>query len=319
VPLPFDESHVTYVWVDALINYLTASGAIHPQAPEGSQGFDDTTDSWWPPELHIVGKDILTPHAVYWPTLLMAAGLPLPKKLLAHGWWLSGKAKMSKSLGNVVDPLDLREGFGTDAVRWYLMREMPTGSDASYTEERFLARYGELANVLGNLASRATSMVVQYSGGVVPEAVGVGLDGAIRGTLEEFHSAMRVLRIHDALECAMEFARTVNGYVESSEPWKLARDPERQAELEEVLATLMRSLIILCALFVPVMPRKMGELSAALGLPSVPSLEQAMQARPDGLTVEKMEPLFPRADQVPAYRPTTTGGRRVLTLRRPTG
>ena len=299
VPLPFDESHVTYVWVDALINYLTASGAIDPQEPEGSQGFDNTADSWWPPELQIVGKDILTPHAVYWPTLLMAAGLPLPKKILAHGWWLSGKAKMSKSLGNVVDPLDLREGFGTDAVRWYLMREMPTGSDASYTQERFLARYGELANVLGNLASRATSMVVQYSGGVVPEAEGVGLDGAIRGTLEEFHAAMRVLRVHDALECAMGLGRTVNGYIEGSEPWKLAKDPERQAELEEVLATLVRSLIILCALFVPVMPRKMGELSAALGLPSVPSLEQAMQARLGGLRVKKMAPLFPRADQVP--------------------
>ncbi len=153
VPLPFDEEHVTYVWVDALMNYVTASGAIDP-GRGGGEGFEDVSGSWWPADLHIVGKDILTPHAVYWPSLLMAAGLPLPRQLLVHGWWLSAGAKMSKSLGNVVDPLDLRTEFGTDAVRWYLLREMPTGADASYTPERFLTRYGELANVLGNLASR---------------------------------------------------------------------------------------------------------------------------------------------------------------------
>ena len=300
IPLPFDESHVTYVWVDALINYLTASRAIDPGKREESRGFEDTSGSSWPPDLQIVGKDILTPHAVYWPTLLMAAGLPLPKKILAHGWWLSGKAKMSKSLGNVVDPLDLRAEFGTDAVRWYLMREMPTGSDASYTQERFLARYGELANVLGNLASRVTSMIVQYAGGIVPEAAGAGLDEEIRGTLDRFHAAMGLLQVHDALGCAMAFARSTNGYIEGSEPWMLAKDGTRREDLEEVLATLARSLIVLCALFVPVMPRKMQELSSALGLPSVPSLEAAVQTRPGGLRVEKMAPLFPRVDQLPA-------------------
>ena len=296
IPLPFDEGHVTYVWVDALINYLTASGAIDPERPPPAQGFEDVDGSWWPADLHIVGKDILTPHAVYWPTLLMAAGLPIQRKLLVHGWWLADKAKMSKSLGNVVDPLDLRDEFGTDAVRWYLMREMPTGADTSYTGERFLARYGELANIFGNLASRASSMVARYSDGIVGAAEGTGLDEPIHATLESFHSAMDVLRIHDALEAAMDLARTANGYVETQEPWTLAKDPIRRDELDEVLATLVRSLIVLCALFLPVMPRKMAELAAALGLAGVPSLQQAVSLSPAGLIIEKMAPLFPRIE-----------------------
>ena len=296
IPLPFDEGHVTYVWVDALINYLTASGAIHPDRPDGDQGFDDVSGSWWPADLQIVGKDILTPHAVYWPTLLMAAGLPLPRQFLVHGWWLSGKAKMSKSLGNIVDPYDLRDEFGTDAVRWYLMREMPTGSDASYTAERFLARYGELANVLGNLASRATSMVASYCDGVVPDAGGAGLDGPVKNTLQSFHSAMRAMKVHEGLESAMELARTANGYIEARAPWKLSKDTERGEELEEVLATVVRTLIVLCALFLPVMPRKMGELATALGLPAVPSLEEALEISPGDLRVAKMHPLFPRVE-----------------------
>ncbi len=296
VPLPFDEGHVTYVWVDALINYLTASGAIDPDGSEGSQGFDDVTGSWWPADLHIVGKDILTPHAVYWPTLLMAAGLPLPRQLLVHGWWLSGKAKMSKSLGNVVDPLDLREEFGTDAVRWYLMREMPTGADASYTPERFLARYGELANVLGNLASRAISMIVRYRDGTVGDAAGSGLDGSIGSTLASYHEAMAELKVHDALEAAMDLARKANGYVETGEPWTLAKDPARGAELDEVLASLLRTLIVLSALFLPVMPRKMAELSSSLGLSSVPSLEEAVRIDTSTLEVRKLSPMFPKAE-----------------------
>ena len=295
VPLPFDGEHVTYVWVDALMNYVTASGAIEPGRSAGDEGFDDVSGSWWPADLHIVGKDILTPHAVYWPTLLMAAGLPLPRQLLVHGWWLSGGAKMSKSLGNVVDPLDLRTEFGTDAVRWYLLREMPTGADASYTPERFLARYGELANVLGNLASRTTSMVARYTEGNVPEA-GTGLGGAIEETLASYHEAMAERRLHAALEAAMELARTANRYIEESEPWSLAKDPARRGELEAVLGSLVRVLIVLASLMVPAMPRKMTELARALGLGSVPPLAEAVAGAPTGSRVGKMPPLFPRAE-----------------------
>jgi len=297
IPLPFDDEHVTYVWVDALINYVTASGAIDPSRPAAEQGFDNTNASWWPADLHIMGKDILTTHAVYWPTMLMAVGLPLPRKILAHGWWLSGKAKMSKSLGNVVDPLGLREEFGTDAVRWYLMREMPTGADASYTPERFLARYGELANVLGNLASRAASMIHKYRGGTVPESAGSGLDAEIRATFDSYRSSMEALRIHDALEAAMGLARAANVFVETQEPWALAKDEAKAGALDDVLATLARTLIVLAALFEPVMPRKMSELSRAIGLTETPDFEEALGARPAGLRVEKLAPLFPRRDE----------------------
>ena len=297
IPLPFDDAHVAYVWVDALINYVTASGAIDPGQPAGKQGFDDTSASWWPADLHIMGKDILTTHAVYWPTLLMAAGLPLPRKILAHGWWLSGKAKMSKSLGNVVDPLGLREEFGTDAVRWYLMREMPMGADASYTPERFLARYGELANVLGNLASRAVSMVHKYRAGTVPESAGSGLDADIRSASVEYRGSMDALRIHDALEAAMGLARAANVYVETSEPWALAKDPAKAGALDDVLATLTHTLVVLAALFEPVMPRKMAELSRVLGLGGTPTFDEALAHRPAGLRVDKLPPLFPRRDE----------------------
>lgn len=296
VPLPFDPEHVTYVWVDALMNYLTASGAIDPGRPPAAQGFDDVSGSWWPCDLHIVGKDILTPHAVYWPTLLMAAGLPLPRQLLVHGWWLSGGTKMSKSLGNVVDPLDLRTEFGTDAVRWYLLREMPTGADASYTPERFLTRYGELANVLGNLASRVSSMVARYTEGSVPDAPGSGLESAIGATLDSYHRAMGARRLHEALESAMELARKANRYIEKREPWALAKDAERRGDLEEVLASLVRVLLVIAALMVPAMPRKMTELARGLGCDSVPSLAEALTGATTGARVGKIPPLFPRVE-----------------------
>jgi methionyl-tRNA synthetase len=295
ITLPFDDDHVAYVWVDALINYLTASGAIHPDRPVGERGFDDVTGSRWPADLHLIGKDILTTHAVYWPTLLMGVGLPLPRQILAHGWWVVGDTKMSKSLGNVVDPLALREEFGTDAVRWYLLREMPTGADASYTPERFLARYDELANVLGNLASRALAMIGKYRDGIVPDAPGTGLDEAISSTLEAAREAMGRYRVHEALAAAMDLARTANGYVEERAPWSQARadDP---AELDETLTTLARVLVTLCALFQPVAPARMAELAERLGLETVPTLDEAIAAPVAGRSVRRGDPLFPRVE-----------------------
>jgi methionyl-tRNA synthetase len=296
VTLPFDDEHVAYVWVDALINYLTASGAIDPSRPPGEQGFDDVSGSWWPADLHLMGKDIITTHAVYWPTLLMGVGLPVQKQILAHGWWVVGDTKMSKSLGNVVDPLALREAFGTDAVRWYLMREMPTGADASYTPERFLTRYGELANVLGNLASRTISMIGKYRQGVVPDAPGTGLDERVDGAFAAARSAMARYKVHEALDAAMDLARTANGYVEERQPWAQAKDPGRAHDLDETLATLARTLVSLCALFEPVAPSRMAELAARLGLDGVPTLDQARVSSVAGSGVHKGEPLFPRAD-----------------------
>jgi len=296
VTLPFDEEHVAYVWVDALINYLTASGAIDPSAAPGKQGFDDVSGSWWPADLHLMGKDIITTHAVYWPTLLMGVGLPVQRQILAHGWWVVGDEKMSKSLGNVVDPLSLREQFGTDAVRWYLMREMPTGSDASYTPDRFLVRYEELANVLGNLASRALSMLAKYRGGVVPDTPGRGLDAAIASAFDATRAGMGRFKVHEAFAAAMDLARVANGYVEERQPWAQAKDPARGAELDETLATLARGLAALSALFEPVAPGRMKELAERLGLDAVPTLEEATTVRLAGRTVRPGSPLFPKVD-----------------------
>jgi methionyl-tRNA synthetase len=304
IPLPFDEDHVAYVWVDALVNYVTAAGGIDPDAPPTEQIPEREGGSWWPVDMHLVGKDILTQHAVYWPTLLMGAGLALPRRILAHGWWVVGETKMSKSLGNVIDPLALRERFGTDAVRWYLLREMPTGSDASYTPERFLTRYEELANVLGNLASRVVAMIDKYRAGVVPEASGQGLDRAIEDALAAAREAMAAFRVHDALAASMELARIANGWIEERQPWALAKveakaeagDPASTNALDETLATLARVLTVLAALFQPVAPAKMAELASSLGLDGIPTLEDARRVALSGRRVSKGAPLFPKVD-----------------------
>jgi methionyl-tRNA synthetase len=230
----------------------------------------------------------------------MAAGLALPRRILAHGWWVVGETKMSKSLGNVVDPLALRERFGTDAVRWYLLREMPTGSDASFTPERFLTRYEELANVLGNLASRVVAMIDKYRGGVVPDAPGRGLDREIDAALAAAREAMAAFRVHDALAASMELARTANGWIEERQPWSLAKtegkDPAARRDLDETLATLSRALATLVALFQPVAPAKMAELAGRLGLVEVPTLAAARSIPLAGLSVRKGDPLFPKVD-----------------------
>jgi methionyl-tRNA synthetase len=245
--------------------------------------------------MHLIGKDILTTHAVYWPTLLMGVGLPLPRRILAHGWWIVGETKMSKSLGNVVDPLALIDDFGTDAVRWYLMREMPTGGDASYTPERFITRYEEIANVLGNLASRATSMIVKYREGRIPDAPGTGLDAQIADAMEAVRSSMEQLKVHDAFAAAMDLARAANQYVEERQPWTQAKGDD-PAALDETLTTLARALTALCALFQPVTPEKMDTLSQALGLDAVPTLDEALVLDPRQRSVSRMSPLFPKVE-----------------------
>jgi len=296
IPLPWDDAQVCYVWVDALTNYVTASGAIDPGAPKGKRGFGDLRPSRWPADMHLMGKDILTTHAVYWPTLLMGADLPLPRRILAHGWWVVGDTKMSKSLGNVVDPLDLRERFGTGAVRWYLMREMATGQDASYTPDRFLTRYDELSNILGNLAHRTLSMVKRYRGGVVPDAPSDGLATEAEKALAAYRDGLEGYRLHEGFAAAMNLARGANGFVEAKEPWSLARDPEGGNELDRTLATLVRTLAILAAMFEPVTPNKAHKLAMRLGLDSVPLFAELDALEVGGRLVTVGSPLFPRVD-----------------------
>lgn len=291
VPLPFDPEHITYVWVDALINYVTGSNLFR----QTGEGLEESDDSWWPAQLHLLGKDIVTTHAVYWPTLLLAAGLPLPQRLLVHGWWVMGDTKMSKSLGNVVDPLELRERYGTDAVRWYLLREMPTGGDASYDPERFRSRYDELANILGNLMSRTLSMVGKYREGIVPASEARAMDVPIEEAIGQFREAMEAFRVHEALGVAMDLARAGNGYVETTAPWSLARDPNAQQELDETLATLTHLLAALAALLYPVLPGKMEEVARALGLSRPPTLPELRTLQLAGTHVSAPPPLFPRS------------------------
>ena len=296
IPLPWHDAQVCYVWVDALTNYVTASGAIDPGAPKEERGFGDLRPSRWPADVHLMGKDILTTHAVYWPTLLMGADLPLPRRILAHGWWVVGDTKMSKSLGNVVDPLDLRERFGTGAVRWYLMREMATGQDASYTPDRFLTRYDELSNILGNLAHRTLSMVKRYRGGAVPDAPSDGLAAEAEKALAAYRDGLEGYRLHEGFAAAMNLARGANGFVEAKEPWALARDPEGGNELDRTLATLVRTLAILAAMFEPVTPNKAHKLAMRLGLDSVPLFPELDALEVGGRRVTVGSPLFPRVD-----------------------
>lgn len=298
IPLPFDQEFVTYVWVDALFNYVTASGIVVPDGSDDAPGFHTAEPSWWPAALHIVGKDILTTHAVYWPTLLMAAALPLPRQILAHGWWLAGTSKMSKSKGNVIDPLALAREHGSDAVRYYLLREMTVGQDATYTPERFLSRYEELANVLGNLANRAASMILRYRGGRVPDAPGSELWARTQQAVAAYRDAMETLQLHDAAAAAMDLARAGNGYVEERAPWDLARDPSRAAQLDETLATLARTLVVLAALLCAFMPGKMRELARRFGFDAAPRLHELDSLSVAGRTVRKGPVLFPRPDLV---------------------
>ena len=292
IPLPFDDEYVTYVWFDALINYVSAIGY-----PDGA-----LYKELWPHAEHLIGKDILKPHGVYWPTMLKAAGLPLYRRLNVHGFWTIGGGKMSKSIGNVVEAFELTDKYGHDAFRYFLLREMTFGLDASFSEEAFVGRLNaDLANDLGNLVSRATTMIVNFGGGRAPQpgpetdddkAVQTALEQAARGVDE----AMEDFAFQRALAAIWEFLAVVNRYVDASAPWALAKDPAKRARLDTVLYTLAESLRAISILIDPFLPDAAGKIRAALGA-EPPRLADLVWGRlVPGAAVQKVSALFPRIE-----------------------
>jgi methionyl-tRNA synthetase len=288
VSVPWDESQVFYVWFDALLNYVTALS----YAREG----EDLTDRFWPATLHLIGKDILKFHCVYWPALLMAAGYEVPRRLFVHGYLLSEGQKMSKSLGNVLDPFEVIDKFGADALRFYCFREVTFGADGSVSTTGFETRYEtELANELGNLASRTLAMVERYRDGTVPDA---DLDPALEPDFDGLAGAVAA-RLDDAdlsgaLDEVWQRVRRLNRYVEERAPWQLAKDEARAGDLDATLRSLAEGLRVIAVLLHPYLPSSAETLLDALGAPGLDLEAARYGAGAGGARVESIPPLFPK-------------------------
>ena len=311
IELPFDADYVTYVWFDALVNYISAVG----------YGFDeDRFRRWWPASFHLIGKDILTTHTVYWPTMLKAIGLEMPEAIFAHGWWMVGRDKMSKSRGNVVNPMDMAERYGVDAFRYFLMAEMSLGQDASFTEHGFVTRYNaDLANDLGNFASRAIKMIQRQLNGILPPAPGgTETDAELRettlGAARDMADFVDNMHLDRGLARIMEAVRAGNRYFERTAPWQLAREGKKH-ELNQVLYNAAECLRIVSGLLFPVMPGRMATLRAALGL-----REDEIKPKQSKLTewgvleggreLSQLQALFPRSERPKQETASTAGGKK---------
>ncbi len=299
IPLPFDSNYVTYVWFDALLNYYSAV-ADKPGV--------------WPARWHVIGKDILVPpHAVYWPIMLKAAGLPLPGGIIAHGWWMQSGSKMSKSTGNALNPLDLVTEFGADAFRYFLIREMNVGQDSDFTRDQFLVRYNsELANNLGNLVNRTLNMTTRFAAGVLPSAeVAEELETSLQAlwnkTRDEFIPLCEGFQFHVALERAMVFLTETNAYIEKRAPWKLGKstDAKDQALLRTALATMAEALRLAVALIQMVTPTASAKINEVIGYTpgTIWRDELVWGTKLNGAKVAPSLVLFPRpapAEKLPA-------------------
>jgi len=298
VPVDFDPGHVVYVWIDALFNYMTALGYMN--------GEHHDLEKFWPADVHFVGKEIVRFHSIIWPAMLMSVGAPLPRKVFGHGWLLLDGGKMSKSKGNVVDPYLLSERYGVDALRFFLMRTFPFGSDGNFSNELLIHTINkDLANDLGNLVSRTTAMAGKYFGGVLPEEQRfdeamddelVKMAGALRGRYED---AMEHYAMHKALDEVFQVIQRANKYIDENKPWLLAKSPEDRPRLACVLYNLLETTRICGVLLTPFMPGSMDKLFDQIGADgALRTWESAARwaALPRSVSVHKGENLFPRID-----------------------
>jgi len=305
IPVPFDASYVTYVWFDALVNYISIPAAHGDPLVCSALGLPakaDSPKSLWPADVHVIGKDIVKFHAVYWPIMLKAMGVPLPKTLLVHGWWQKDGEKMSKTTGNVVEPLKVIDEWGVDAFRYYVVRELDIGPDGNWTDTGFQARYqAELANGLGNLVNRSLSMLKRYRNGVVPARSDELAPHAEKAALE----TKRLLvenQLQSALEAIWGLITRANQYVDHTAPFKLAKDPAQAKRLDEVLYNLTEVCRILAVLLWPFIPGTAAKIFAQLGLQGAPDkfAQASWGILPQGHIIGEIAPLFPRKDSKPA-------------------
>ncbi len=298
IPIPGNEKHITYVWFDALSNYITALG--YPDSESHN------LEKYWPCDVHVIGKDILRFHTVYWPTFLMAAGLPLPQKVFAHGWWTVEGQKMSKSLRNVVEPNMLVEKYGIDPIRYFLLREVPFGLDGDFSHAALVQRINsDLANDLGNLLSRSTAMLSKYFDGTLPEPTEA--DAVDAAFIEQFTSALPVIDSHldnlafnKALQVIWTLVSAGNKYIDDTAPWALAKDESQRDKLGSVLYNLLEGMRLVALLTAPFMPEAGAKILGILGEdPDNLSLEghDNWGGLPAGRSIEKAKPLFPRIEE----------------------
>ena len=281
IELPFDDAYVTYVWFDALINYISAIGAYKN---------DEQFYSLWPADVHLIGKDILTTHSVYWPTMLLSLGLPLPQRIFAHGWWLTDDQKMSKSLGNVVSPLMLIDDFGVDSVRYYLMSEMVLGMDATFSAESFEKKYNsDLANDFGNLVSRVSTLIKNNFDEEIPKSNLVDSDLSSNFQKIVLKEQLDNLEIDKVINDIMAFIRSINVFMEQNEPWKLVKSDKVQAG--NILYHCAESLRLAAVMLSPVMPLKTKDILDILGTNDVELVWGKLKS---GSKISTSEPIFPR-------------------------